>query len=365
MMIFNRIMKKWVLLFLLIYTTALCSFFKKKSLVTSPGLEFPLAPKNEISFDGEINKALILSQDMVFFSSSKGSLYTINEPGKGLKLIYQSGIDFISPPYIHGEFIFVYDSKNQIYCIHKNGALEWKTSIKEKISSGIQTTSEKIFFGTDKGRFYCFQLDSGECVWEVKTGGAIRSLPVVIQETIIFGCDDHNLYFLSMDGKIKYKHETGGKIRGSLIYEKSYLYFGSYDEFFYCFDRHKKKVKWKVKTGGRVHTYPLIHKKYVFVNSWNNVLFCLNKKNGTVLWWNKIPSRCKYPMEIVGDKILVTSLSSVLNCFDLKTGKDQGKYVAENEVRSNPLWFHDGVMLSVYDKGSDSSQVVFLNNNKE
>lgn len=357
-------MKKWVTLLSLICTTAACFLFNEKELEVAPILDFPLKQEIGLDFEGNINKHLIQSEDRVYFSTSEGGLYKIDDLEDGLKLVYKSGIDFVSPPYIHEGSIFIYDSMNHVYCIDKNGTLLWKTHIEEKISSGIQASSEKIFFGTENGKFFSCRMDSGENLWKVKTEGPIRSLPLVLGETIVFGCDDENLYLLTMDGEIKNKYETGGKIRGSLAYKNGFIYFGSHDEYFYCFNLAKKKVKWKVKTGGRVDTYPLVYYKYVVFTSWNNVLFCLNHKNGTVLWWNQIPARCLYRLELAGSRVLVSSLSSILNCFDIKTGKDIGDYDTKNEIKSNPLWFHDYVLVSVYDKANDSSKILFLRQSK-
>jgi outer membrane protein assembly factor BamB len=358
-------MKKWVLLFLLIYEAAACSLFEKKTLVMDPVLDFTLKKEVEVGFKGEVNQELIQSENNVYFSTSKGSLYTIDNLEGGLKLLYQSGIDFISPPYIYKESIFIYDSKNHLYCIDKNGTLIWKIHLEVEVTSGIQGATGKIFFGTENGNFLSHYMDSGEGIWKTKINGLISSLPVVVHSTIIFGCDDKNLYFLTMDGNIKDRYETGGKIRGALTYKNDLLYFGSYDEYFYCFNLNKKKIKWKVKTGGRVDTYPLIHQKYVLFTSWNNVLFCLKKKNGTILWWNQIPARCLYRLEIVGDRVLVSSLSSVLNCFDIESGDNIGHYDTEYEIKSNPLWFHNYVLLSVYDRESDSSKILFLRQKKK
>lgn len=330
-----------------------------------PVLDFPIIQEGEVCFEGEINRFMTRSENRVYFSSSKGNLYCIEELKQGALLLFASGIDFVSPPYISTEYIFLYDSMNNIYCIRKNGALNWKTRIEENISGGIAASHGKIFFGTENGNFLSYEADSGEYLWGMKTEGPIRSLPVVIDDTVVFGCDDRKVYFVNFDGDIIKEYETGGHVRGSFVYRQGRLYFGSYDEYFYCIHMEKKKIEWKVKTGGKVHAYPLLGKKCVLFVSWNNVLYCLNDRNGTVLWWNQIPARCLFPIEAVGSRLLVTSLSSEVNCFDIKTGEDKGEYIVKNELRSNPLWFRDTLLLSVYDKENDMSKILFLIKGKE
>jgi hypothetical protein len=57
---------------------------------------------------------------------------------------------------------------------------------------------------------------------------------------------------------------------------------------------------------------------------------------------------------------MVTSFSPILNCFDINTGEEAGKYVFNTELKSNPEWFHDYVLVSAYDKEKDLSKVIFL-----
>jgi len=360
MIFFYGIMKKWIIYLILVWVTIPCFSIEKQKPKTEPLLNFPLKREKDAAFEGKINKALVQDENKVYFSTSKGDLYCIGHPEQRLKKLYRSRTDFVSPPYISGEYIYIYDRTNHIYCIDKKGSLIWKTGIKEGISSGIQLASGRVLLGTESGKFMSLSIDSGELVWELKVGGSVRSLPLVIKETIVFGCDDNNLYFLDMAGKLKKKIETGGPVRGSLMNKNSLIYFGSQDQYFYCVDLSDEKIKWKVNTGGKVVAHPMIYQNYVLFTSWNNVLFNLNNKNGTILWWNPIPARCVYRIELAGSQVLVSSLSSILTSFDIETGEKIGSCDVEGEIRSNPVWFHEHVLVSVYEREKDQSRILFL-----
>jgi len=362
----KRLMKRGVVFYLiLIYALSSCSSHKKPEPAVEPILDFPLIQESVASIEGEINKFMTRSEDRVYFSSSRGCLYCIDDPEQGTQRLFSSESDFVSPPYVSGEYIFIYDRWNNIFCIHTNGTLAWKVHIEENISGDIAVSPGKIFFGTENGRFLCLDVDSGEFLWEMKAEGPIHSWPAVINDMVVFGCDDKKLYILNFDGDIIRKHETGGKIRGAFAYREDRLYFGSYDGYFYCINMNKQTIEWKVKTGGKVHAFPLLEEKCVLFASWNNVLYCVNAKNGTVLWWNQIPGRCLFPLEAVGTRLFVTSFSLKMKRFDIKTGEEKGEYAVKNEMRSNPLWFRDTLLLSVYDKENDMSKILFLKQSKE
>jgi outer membrane protein assembly factor BamB len=353
--------KKTALLSLFLFCiTSTCSVHNQKKPVLEPVLDFPLKKTLELTFEGEINTSLVKSSERVYFTSSRGHLYCIDDPEDGLTLLYKSRVDFVSPPYIYGECIVICDSANNLYGISKIGNLKWKVGIDSRITSGIHVESNKIFFGTEKGMFLSYHMETGDHLWEVKTGEAAISLPIVINGTVVFGSEDRHLYFLNQNGTILDKIVLESKISSSFAYQNSRLYFGSEDQNFNCFHMERKKIQWKMDTGGQASAYPLVQGKYILFTSWNNVLFCLNNRNGTVLWWNQIPARSAFRMKRVGNKIMVTSFSPILNCFDINTGEEAGKYVFNTELKSNPEWFHDYVLVSAYDKEKDLSKVIFL-----
>ncbi|GBC60504.1 hypothetical protein DENIS_1461 [Desulfonema ishimotonii] len=64
--------------------------------------------------------------------------------------------------------------------------------------------------------------------WRCKTGGAVRSSPVVGGNgTVYFGSDDGHFYALSPDGAIKWQLETGSRIASPAYSTNGFLCFGS------------------------------------------------------------------------------------------------------------------------------------------
>ena len=46
---------------------------------------------------------------------------------------------------------------------------------------------DKIYFGTNREKFYCADLESGEKIWEYETEASIKSSPAYQSEFIVFG----------------------------------------------------------------------------------------------------------------------------------------------------------------------------------
>ena len=356
-----------VLLFCLFST--FCAFFSSKTPPYPEGIIFPLVKDKEIPYKGEIINSIERDNANLYFSTNRKFVYCMDGAERNILWEFEAPELLASSPYLGSESIYVYDENQTLYCLdrkgkpiwlHRKPILIWKKDVKEKITSGLTEFKNRIFFGTEAGDFFALNTDDGEELWHFHAGGAIRSTPVFSGDYIIFGCDDHNLYFLSLNGELKDKIEVGEKIRSIPLVERKRLYFGADDHYFYCFDLKSRKGKWRVKTGGRIFTAPVADKNRIFILCWNNVLYCLNKKTGTTLWWRSIPSRSYYHLEISGDKIVVTSLSSIMMGFDIKTGETIGSYDAGQEIKSNPVWIDPYILINLYDKNEDNGKLLFL-----
>jgi len=362
-------MKKIGVALLFCLFSTFCTFFSSKTPPYPEGIVFPLVKDEEIPYKGEIINSIERDNANLYFSTTRKFVYCMDGVERDILWEFEAPELLASPPYLGSENIYVYDENHALYCLdrkgkpvwlHRKPELIWKKDVKEKITSGVTEFQNRIFFGTEAGDFFALKTDDGEELWHFRAGGAIRSTPVLFGDNIIFGCDDHSLYFLSLGGELKDKIEVGEKIQSIPLVERKHLYFGADDHYFYCFDLKSRKRKWRVKTGGRIFTAPIADKNRVFMLCWNNVLYCFDKKTGTAIWWKSIPSRSYYNLEISGDKIVVTSLSSILVAFDMETGESVGSYDAGQEIKSNPVWFDPYVLINLYDKREEEGKLLFL-----
>jgi outer membrane protein assembly factor BamB len=357
---FMALVKKFFLLILVIFLVSSCSIFRRKAPSYPSGIFFPVAKAGEVVFQGKVNDHIEREGARLYFSTRGGVVYCLD--GVKRETVWESQVsaELMSPPYLGAENIYVYDRKNIIYCLNKEGSLLWKIEMMEGITSGILECASVVCIGTENGTLHAFVTTSGRELWKFQTDGAIRSTPVFADNKIVFGCDDHNLYILSEEGSLIGRIEVGGKIQGPPLVEKNSVYFGSDDNYFYCYNLKRRTKKWKIKTGGKVLTSPVLSGKRILFFCWNNVVYCLKKRGGHILWWQMIPSRSFYRLEISGERVMVTSLSSVLMSFDVETGEKAGEFDAKQELRSNPVWLDPFLLISLYEKQTDRGKLLFL-----
>jgi outer membrane protein assembly factor BamB len=322
------------------------------------GILFPLEKAGEFLYDGEIIDRIQKKENRLYFSTRKGFIYCLDALDYKLQWRLRMQEAPKSPVFMGQSHFFVFDIKNNVYCFDLDGNPLWQISLKEEITSPLAEIGNFVFLGTSQGSFIAIDVLSGNEVWHVVAQEAIRSNPVAFEGHIIFGCDDHFLYFIDLNGNLIDKYLAKDKILNTLLVDGKFLYFGTENHFLVCLDLKKKIKKWEVKTGGRVLPVPVSDEKRVFFLAWNNVLYCLHKRNGSILWWRPIPSRSFFPLEIYKDKIVVSSLSSILVCFNVETGARVGDFDVGKEMKSNPLWNAPFLLVNVYDRQTEKGKML-------
>ena len=351
-------MKKIHLVLSLILLLGGCGVFQTKVSPYPDGILFPLEKAGEFLYDGEIIDRIQKKDNRLYFATLKGFIYCI--ASLDYKLEWRLRMQEVpkSPVFMGQNHFFIIDAKNNVYCFDLDGNTVWQISLKEEITSPLAEIGNSVFLGTAQGSFIAIDVLNGNEVWHFTAQEAIRSNPVEYEGHIIFGCDDHHLYFIDQNGNLVDKYLAKDKILNTLLVDGKFLYFGTENHFLVCLDLKKKIKKWEVKTGGRVLPVPVSDEKRVFFLAWNNVLYCLNKGNGSILWWRPIPSRSPFPLELYKDKIVVSSLSSNLVCFNVETGARVGNFDVGKEMKSNPLWNSPFLLVNVYDRQTEKGKII-------
>lgn len=353
-------MKKTAALLSVILLCNFCSLFKARIIPYPTGVMFPVTKDHELTYEGEIISPIQKKDHLLYFSTRKGRVYCMD--GQKREMVWQFDIPnpLTYPPHIAENRIYVYDGKNILYSLNLEGKLVWETELADRLTSGISASGTQVFIGSEKGLLYSLSAENGKEIWQFQAGGAIHSNIVIWRDTVLFGCEDHHVYFVDKNGRIRGKHDTGGNTGGTLTVDEDLLFFGTEDKSLHCVNLNRIKTKWKIRSGGATFVPPIVAGNRVFFLCWNCVLYSINKKNGTILWWNSVPSRSFYRVIVIEDKVVVSSFSSKLVCFDAETGEDKGTFGADGEIKSNPAWMAPFLTINLHDRDSDTGKLVFL-----
>ncbi|MGD2176067.1 MAG: SUMF1/EgtB/PvdO family nonheme iron enzyme, partial [Candidatus Brocadiaceae bacterium] len=86
----------------------------------------------------------------------------------------------------------------------------------------------------------------GGLKWKAKTGGAVRSSPVVVDGVVYVGSADGHVYALELkSGEELWRFRTGGPVAGSAAVADGVVYIGSDDSYLYALDARTGQMKWR------------------------------------------------------------------------------------------------------------------------
>jgi len=297
------------------------------------------------NLEKSFSTSLLVDSNKIFSSSIDGDLSCYDLKGN---LIWMSnlGRTIFSRPAIADKIISVATIEGDLITINsENGEIIQTLGMGEALTSQLVITDleyngeivKGIIAGTSSGKIYCYELKSLELIWENNSASAmIETLPLVIEDKIIFGSWDNYLYCLS-------------KATGSLIWK-----WTENKNFYYS-----PAACWPVSDG-----------KNVFVSTPDKFISAVDLSLGTTVWrkkdfnsWESIgisEDKKKIFVKSILDKFYIVSASDGKLIKEVKVGysldtmpnqpidwnrniifgtKDGKIYLIDKDYKMHPLFF--------------------------
>jgi len=179
----------------------------------------------------------------------------------------------------------------------------------------------QIYFGTADNRLIA--LDGrGLFLWAFETNGNTASRPVIVDDLVIFGCEDANIYALNADdGQLIWKRNTGGPIVSSPILVDNLVVIGSDDGLAYAFETRSGAERWTFSTNRAIEAQIVNSQGKLLVASRDGILYAVDAASGAGLWKADTGSPLRTAPLLVNDMAVVTSEGDLLS-FEISTGKN-------------------------------------------
>ena len=288
--------------------------------------------------DAPIRSSVAYSNDAIFFGTSRGEFFALDQKTGAVKWKYKTGHAIhSSPTYSNGKIYFA-DNKQTLYALQSvNGKLIWKTELGEGrhyewafdyFYSSPTLVGNKIYIGSKDGNVYAINEPDGKPIWKFKTTGIVRSTPAVKDGVVYVGSTEGFLYALNAaDGKEKWSFLTAGNAMKN-------------EDF--GFDRRG------------IISSPVITDDKILVGARDGFLYAINKQTGKLEWSNDHQVSWVISSVAVKDSIVVTGTSDgrFVQAVSLNTGREIWRYRTKNVVWSSPLIINNQVYI-----GSNEGQL--------
>lgn len=242
--------------------------------------------------------------------------------------------------------VFVPGYDDHLYAIDaENGALRrnWPFPTGDVLVGGVTAGEDRVYFGSSDGNVYAVNFD-GTQAWAFKTGKAIWSTPVLSKGKLYVTSLDGNLYALdAQSGDELWQYKTGAGIAGPPVVDESLglVYVGGFDNKLRGIDVETHKERWEIKAENWFWTRPLVANGVIYAGSLDGRVYAVDAATGDPAW----PAPFETLAEIHSAPVLVGDVVMIIdrdgNVYGISaddgTGAFQKPLALDEDVLTDPL----------------------------
>jgi len=133
---------------------------------------------------------------------------------------------------------------------------------------------------------------------------------------------------------LRWRFETGGKVKSSPVVVGGAVYFGSKDGHVYAVDAQSGEERWRFRTTLSVRSAPAVADGVVFVGGDDRFLYALDAESGQELW--RFETGAMAAPTVVDGVAFVAGDDSYLHAIDVATGLERWHFAAPGLSKAAP-----------------------------
>jgi eukaryotic-like serine/threonine-protein kinase len=106
----------------------------------------------------------------------------------------QRQFPFYSSAAVLNNRIVVGGRDKMVHCLSSAGKAIWTFATRARVESSPAVAGGKVFVGSNDGRFYVLNLNTGAKLWEFNVGAPLPASPAIANGRIVIGGNDGRLY---------------------------------------------------------------------------------------------------------------------------------------------------------------------------
>ena len=269
---------------------------------------------------------LAYATDIIFGAGLDGTVYALDaETGEKLwikKVNDYGGITWINTDQ---ELVIVGWENESCALDQITGDVIWTNDDINFISSQPVFINDKVIFGTRNGDLYAVNRADGKIVWHTTLNQQKMYPSVSKNSNSIIVANDKQCYAIdAADGTVKWTFTANEMVLSPPLIIGNTVYFGSCDTNIYALEADTGKLKWKHSTGWGIVTTPAFSDDTVFAGSLDHHMYALKAEDGGLSWSFECNAAIHSPPVVYGEYVFF--------------GCDDGWYYALNKSNGNIAW---------------------------
>ncbi len=275
-----------------------------------------------------------------------GRLYAVNNDGTAFALDARTGkvlwerrlgrLNASSPAYAHGRLYIVNLLPGHIVKLDaRTGKVLWKRLLPGRAESSPLVLGDTVYFGCENDQLFALSTRNGHTRWATTLGGPVKSAPAYRDGILYVG--DYGGYMNAVyakTGRIKWQTSslgqgfgTSGEFYSTPALAFGRVYAGNNDDRVYSFDQKDGTLAWSYSTGGYVYSGPAVAKTKhtgptVYIGSFDGNIYALNAKTGEPRWIRSAGGSVIGSLTAIGNIVYAAEFTNgSTDGYSMKTGR--------------------------------------------
>ncbi len=238
--------------------------------------------------------------------------------------------------------------------------LLWTFEAGGAIASSPVVADGRVYFGSDDGKLYAVDFETGAKVWEFATEDIVEAPPLYHDGTVFVGSSDYFVYAIDAEtGALRWKRETDDKILGAANWvpgpdgEGFRIVVGSYDTNLYCFDGATGETIWTYSTENYVNGTPAILGDLIVFGGCDAILHVVSATTGEAATTLELGADCHVAgsVALADGKVYFGHYGNAFICVDMAANRIDWSYPSERHpFFSSPAIGADRIVFGGRDK---------------
>jgi outer membrane protein assembly factor BamB len=238
--------------------------------------------------------------------------------------------------------VYLGTADKRLIALDGRGLFLWVFHTNGNTASRPVIIDDLVIFGCEDHFLYAVKADTGQLIWKSATGGPIVSSPTLADDLVVIGSDDGLAYaFEIKTGILRWTFETDKAIEAPIVNVEGKLLIASRDGFLYAVDAGSGVSLWKADTGAPLRTIPLLLARGTVVVTSDGDLYSFETTTGKALWANA-DHYYNAPLLLAGETILAASDDGHIYFLSLQ-GKETAQALSVQPLVSDATNFNLGI----------------------
>jgi outer membrane protein assembly factor BamB len=282
---------------------------------------------------------------------ANGVLYAVNNSANAFALDANTGkvlwerrigrLNASSPAYSRGRVYIVNLVPGHIVKLDaKTGRIIWKKILPGRAESSPLVLGNTVYFGCEDGQLFALSTRNGNVRWSTTLGGPVKSAPAFRDGVLYVG--DYGGYMNAVrasDGKLIWQSGSlgpgfaaSGAFYSTPAVAYGRVYAGNNDGRVYSYEQSDGTLAWTHSTGGYVYSGPTVASTpttppTVYIGSFDGNVYALDAKNGETRWSRSAGGQVVGSLSAVGNIVYAAEFTNTSTVgFDMKTGRQVFRY---------------------------------------